>query len=184
MPLMNSLLATCTLCLLTAVIAVPRLAHKFLITPDSGVLLAGTLVFGLEALFTNVLRLLGYQFSALWDSIGALDGHENPGVNPYVLQQLIPDTEHLEGDPHAALRENHTPAILLYPECNYLSWAGAIDYRKTLPNLKIYYIPKAGHYIQFEQPELLKRVLLSFLLDQPDAIPRYTSDADPRRNLP
>ena len=117
------------------------------------------------------------------DLIGALDGHENPGVNPYVLQQLIPDTEHLEGDPHAVLRENHTPAILLYPECNYLSW-GAIDYRKTLPNLKIYYIPKAGHYIQFEQPELLERVLLSFLLDQPDAIPPYTSDADPRRNLP
>ena len=70
MPLMNSLLASCILCLLTAVIAAPRLAHKFLITPDSGVLLAGTLVFGLEALFTNVLRLLGYQFSALWDSLG------------------------------------------------------------------------------------------------------------------
>jgi len=70
MPLMNSLLATCSLCLLTAVIAVPRLAHKFLITPDSGVLLAGTLVFGVEALSTNVLRLLGYQFSALWDSLG------------------------------------------------------------------------------------------------------------------
>ena len=84
------------------------------------------------------------------DLIGALDGHENPGVNPYVLQELVPDTEHAEGDPHAALRENHTPAILLYPECNYLSWSGAVDYRKTLPNLKIYYIPRAGHYIQFE----------------------------------
>ena len=70
MPLMDSLLASFTLCLLTAVIAVPKLAHKFLITPDSGVLLAGTLVFGVEALSTNVLRLLGYQFSALWDSLG------------------------------------------------------------------------------------------------------------------
>ena len=117
------------------------------------------------------------------DLIGALDGHENPGVNPYVLQQLIPDTEHVEGDPHAALRENHTPAILLYPECNYLSWGSTVDYRKTLPNLKIYYIPRAGHYIQFEQPELLKRIILTFLLDQPDAIAPYTSDADPRRNL-
>jgi pimeloyl-ACP methyl ester carboxylesterase len=114
--------------------------------------------------------------------IGVLDGHENPGVNPYVLQQLIPDTEQVEGDPHAALRENHTPAILLYPECNYLSWRGAVDYRKTLPNLKIYYIARAGHYIQFEQPELLKRVILNFLLDQPDAIPPYTSEADPRSN--
>jgi pimeloyl-ACP methyl ester carboxylesterase len=116
------------------------------------------------------------------DLIGALDGHENPGVNPYALQELIPDTEHAEGDPHAALRENHMPAILLYPECNYLSWGGAVDYRKTLPNLKIYYIPRAGHYIQFEQPELLKRVILTFLLDQPDAIPPYVGEADPRRN--
>ena len=116
------------------------------------------------------------------DLIGALDGHENPGVNPYVLQELIPDTEHAEGDPHAALHENRTPAILLYPECNYLSWGGAVDYRKTLPNLKIYYIPRAGHYIQFEQPELLKRVILAFLLDQPDPLGAYTSDADPRRN--
>lgn len=86
------------------------------------------------------------------DLVDALDGNENPGVNPYVLQQLVPDTEHAEGDPHAALRDNHTPVILLYPECNYLAWSGAVDYRKTLPNLKIYYIPKAGHYIQFEQP--------------------------------
>lgn len=116
------------------------------------------------------------------DLITALNGHENPGVNPYVLQELIPDTEHAEGDPHTALRENRTPAILLYPECNYLSWTGALDYRATLPNLKIYYIPKAGHYIQFEQPELLKRVILAFLLDQPDALSPYASDADPRRN--
>ena len=114
------------------------------------------------------------------DLITALDGHENPGVNPYVLQELIPDTEHAEGDPHTALRENRTPAILLYPECNYLSWKGALGYRATLPNLKIYYMPRAGHYIQFEQPELLKRVILTFLLDQPDAIPPYTGNADPR----
>ena len=113
--------------------------------------------------------------------IAALDGHENPGVNPYVLQQIIPDTEHAESDPHAALRENRTPALLLYPECNYLSWKGAVDYRRTLPDLKIFYIPRAGHYIQFEQPELLKQVILNFLLDQPEPIPSYSSDVDPRK---
>jgi hypothetical protein len=42
----------------------------------------------------------------------------------------------VEGDPHAALRENHTHAIVLYPECNFLSWGGAVDYRKRLPDLK------------------------------------------------
>lgn len=118
------------------------------------------------------------------DLIDVLDGHENPGVNPYVVQEIIPDTEHAEGDPHATLRENRTPAILLYPECNYLAWSGAVDYRKTLPNLKIYYIPRAGHYIQFEQPEMLKRVILNFLLDQSDSDSPYTSDTDPRQNRP
>jgi pimeloyl-ACP methyl ester carboxylesterase len=112
----------------------------------------------------------------------ALDGRENPGVNPYVLQQLVSDTGHEEGDPHAALRQNPTPAILLYPECNYLSWEGALDYRATLPDLKIFYVPRSGHYIQFEQPELLKRVILNFLLDQSGPLSPYTGDADPRAN--
>ena len=114
----------------------------------------------------------------LFDSL--LTEHRSLGFNPYVLQQLASGASGREGDPHAALRANKTPAILLYPECNYLSWAGAVDYRKTLPNLKVYYIPRAGHYIQFEQPELLDRVIEAFLLDQPDVIPPYTSDADPR----
>jgi pimeloyl-ACP methyl ester carboxylesterase len=78
------------------------------------------------------------------DLINALDGHENPGVNPFVLQELVPDTEHAEGDPHTALRENHTPAILLYPECNYLSWEGAVDYRRTLPKSEDLLHPKSG----------------------------------------
>jgi len=86
----------------------------------------------------------------------------------------------LERDPHRALRTNSTPAILLYPECNYLSWAGAVDYRKTFKNLKVYFVPGAGHYIQFEQPELLRRVILSFLLDQSDVLPAYDRDDDPR----
>jgi pimeloyl-ACP methyl ester carboxylesterase len=83
-------------------------------------------------------------------------------------------------DPRAALRGNRTPAILLYGECNYLAWQGSVDYRNTFANLKIFYIPKAGHYIQFEQPELMGKVIRNFLLDQADAIPPYTRDADPR----
>lgn len=106
------------------------------------------------------------------------------GFNPYLVEELIPDTSKRKNDPHEALRRNQTPAILLYPECNYLSWDGALDYRKTLPNLKIYYIPHAGHYIQIERPGLLKRLILAFLLDQPDPIPPYESDVDPRANRP
>ncbi|HEY1908660.1 MAG TPA: alpha/beta hydrolase, partial [Myxococcaceae bacterium] len=112
--------------------------------------------------------------------IELLDGHENPGVNPYVLQELVPRTGDSSTDPHPALRTNPTPAILLYPECNYLSWAGTLDYKKTFKNLKIYFIPRAGHYIQFEQPDLLRRVIQGFLLDRPEVLPAYDREEDPR----
>ncbi len=55
-----------------------------------------------------------------------------------------------------------------------------MDYRKTLRNLKIYYIPRAGHYIQIEQPDLMRRIMVAFLLDQPDVIPPVEGDEDPR----
>jgi pimeloyl-ACP methyl ester carboxylesterase len=105
---------------------------------------------------------------------------DNPGFNLYVQQRLIDQMQSADGDPHTALRGNRTPAILLFGECNYAPWEGAVDYRRTFTDLKIFYIPKAAHYIQFEQPEIMNRVIRSFLLDQPDAIPPYTSDADPR----
>jgi hypothetical protein len=54
----------------------------------------------------------------------------------------------------------------------------AVDYRRTFRHLEIFYIPKAGHYVQLEQPELMHRVLRAFLLDQPDAIPSSTCDTD------
>jgi pimeloyl-ACP methyl ester carboxylesterase len=105
---------------------------------------------------------------------------DNPAFNPYVLSAMYAQTDDPAADPHSSLRNNRTPAILLFGECNYLSWAGAVDYRATFPNLNIYYFPRAGHYIQFEQPDLMRRVILAFLLDQPDAIPPYRGDADPR----
>lgn len=52
--------------------------------------------------------------------------HENPAFNPYVLWNIQFDN----GDPHEALRKDPTRAILLYPECNYVPWDGAVDYRK------------------------------------------------------
>ena len=93
--------------------------------------------------------------------------HENPAFNPYVGLNIQWDS----GDPHDALRKDSTPAILLYPECNFIPWSGALDYRNTLSNLKIYYIPRAGHYIQLEQPDLMRRIMVAFLLDQPDVVP-------------
>jgi sigma-B regulation protein RsbU (phosphoserine phosphatase) len=58
----NNLLATCALAVLVTVVAVPSLSRKFLNLPDRGVLAVGTLVFAVEALYTNVSRPMGYQY--------------------------------------------------------------------------------------------------------------------------
>lgn len=50
-----------------------------------------------------------------------------------------------------------------------------------MPNLKIYYIPHAGYYAQIEQPDLMRRIMVAFLLDQPDVIAPVQGDEDPRQ---
>lgn len=108
----------------------------------------------------------------------------NPRLNPYVLKSIFLSVSKPDGDPHAALRGNRTPAMILFGECDYLPWRGALDYRQTLSNAKSYYLPRAGHFIQFEQPELMRRMITSFLLDQPDPIPPYSGELDPRNVNP
>lgn len=67
----NNFLAAWLLLVLITVVAVPRLAHKFLVTPDSRVLLVGTLIFSVEALSANALGFWGGRryFSTIWDSL-------------------------------------------------------------------------------------------------------------------
>ena len=152
----------------------PNTAERFLSQPEAEVLFAPTI------LATKGSLVCKGHSRDLPSEIDSITDGMNPGFNPYVLQQLAPQLVDSSADPHAALSRNGTPAILLYPECNYLSWSGALDYRRTFRNLEIFYIPKAGHFIQFEQPELMHRVIRAFLLDQPDAIPPYANDTDPR----
>jgi hypothetical protein len=65
----NNLLAACSLCVLLMIATVPKLSRKFLVTPNSGVLSVGILLFILEALFVNLARPLGYQSWVIWDSL-------------------------------------------------------------------------------------------------------------------
>jgi proline iminopeptidase len=110
---------------------------------------------------------------------GVESQRDNPGLNPYVMERLVAQT----GSPKATrmwLSRATTPAILLVGECNYIPWKVALDYRQTFADLRIFYFPKAGHYIQFEQPELMTQVIRSFLLDQTGPVEPYAHDADPR----
>jgi pimeloyl-ACP methyl ester carboxylesterase len=108
----------------------------------------------------------------------------NPRVNPYVVRFQLSLAAKPEGDPYALLRGNRTSAMILFGECDYVPWEGALDYRRTFSNAKSYYVPRAGHFIQFEQPELMRRMIVAFLLDQPEPIAPYTSESDPRNANP
>jgi phosphoserine phosphatase RsbU/P len=66
----NQLLAACLLSVLVTVVAVPRLSRKFLVLPERGVLVIGTLVFAVEALYVNLSRPFGYQPPKILDSLG------------------------------------------------------------------------------------------------------------------
>ena len=66
----NNLLAAILLAFLVTTLAVPSLWRKFLVMPNRGVLLVGTLVFAMEALLVNLLRPLGYRSMLFRDSLG------------------------------------------------------------------------------------------------------------------
>ena len=65
----NNLLAVLAMLVLLAVVLVPKFS-KFLLIPSHRVLAAGTLVFALEALYTNLGTVLHYRPLPLVDSLG------------------------------------------------------------------------------------------------------------------
>lgn len=66
-------------------------------------------------------------------------------------------------DPHVALRQVDTPALIVKGQCDYLSWSSATDYRDTLPHACLIYIPGAGHRIYAERPTIFFAAVEAFL---------------------
>ena len=62
-------LAAFSLVILLTVVAVPRLSSKFFDLPNRGILTVGILLFGIEALYVNLARPLGYQTPRLLDHL-------------------------------------------------------------------------------------------------------------------
>jgi phosphoserine phosphatase RsbU/P len=87
----NNLLAACSTLVLLTVVAVPRLSHKFLVTPDSRVLFVGMLVFAAEATYTNVANPLGYHVPQILASLGFAALLFSLG---YVALQIVFASEH------------------------------------------------------------------------------------------
>jgi sigma-B regulation protein RsbU (phosphoserine phosphatase) len=68
--LYNNLLAACTLLVLITVVIVKKLSDRFLVLPNRGILAVGTLVFALEALYTNFSNIFRYRTLPILDSLG------------------------------------------------------------------------------------------------------------------
>ena len=66
----NNLLAACVLVVLVIVAATPRLSARYLALQNRRVLAFGTLVFAVEALYSNVSRPLGFDHSRMLDHLG------------------------------------------------------------------------------------------------------------------
>ena len=65
----NNLLAVVVMLVLLGVVLVPKFS-KFLVIPNHRVLAAGTLIFSLEALYTNLGTVMNYRVLPLVDSLG------------------------------------------------------------------------------------------------------------------
>ncbi len=88
----------------------------------------------------------------------ASGGH--PGF--YVLAMLMGRHAWRGVDPHQMLRRLRTPVLILKGQCDYLSWASAIDYRDTFANSRLIYMPGAGHRLFAERPLAFATTVAAF----------------------
>lgn len=68
--LYNNLLSAAALLVLVVIVTVPELSRKFLILPNRAIVVVGTLVFAMEALYYNLSRLLHYPTTVTTGSLG------------------------------------------------------------------------------------------------------------------
>ena len=68
----NTLIAVVGLAILVIFFSIPRLNRQYGAVQNRGVLLAGSIVFGAEALLTNLVRPFGYRIDSIWDDAGFL----------------------------------------------------------------------------------------------------------------
>jgi pimeloyl-ACP methyl ester carboxylesterase len=81
--------------------------------------------------------------------------------------------------PRTLLATDHTPALILTGSCNYIQWAPTWQYKTTLPDSTLLYVPNAGHEIYLDQPELYLASLRAFLLGTPLPLQPWTTAQPP-----
>jgi proline iminopeptidase len=88
------------------------------------------------------------------------------------------NTKHTQ-NPRQLLSINQTPALILVGSCNYIKWEVEYQYKQTLPNSTLLYIPHAGHVIYLDQPDIYFASIRAFLLNIPLPLQPWTSSTPP-----
>ena len=65
----NQILATVALAVLLPMLMVPSLGRRFVVLENRGLLLFGSLVFAVEALYVNAMRPFGVRIDSIWDDL-------------------------------------------------------------------------------------------------------------------
>ena len=146
----------------------PRVTHALLPDPQ------------MDGVFQRLVGRLD-----LWSGCSAAqhpDGRavhdEQAGVGFWVNAMTGLDAQRV-ADPRPALHSVAAPVLVLHSECDYRAWASTREYRDILPNAIMLTVEDAGHVIPLDQPELYRRAVLAFLLDQPLSRTPYTGDDAP-----
>ncbi|MCR1784026.1 alpha/beta fold hydrolase [Nocardioides carbamazepini] len=108
---------------------------------------------------------------------GAGEVHQNP-QGFYANQLTNADFDKID-DPRPVLRTIRTPALVLRAECDYVPWIDTREYRDTLPEATMVYLPGAGHGITDDAGPAYLRAILGFLAGV--RLDGYTGADDPAR---
>jgi proline iminopeptidase len=82
-------------------------------------------------------------------------------------------------DPRPMLRVLRTPALVLKGSCDYVPWRMTLEYRDTLPNAQLVYLPGSGHQAYMEQPDAYLATVRAFLHGAPLPVQPYTGHEPP-----
>lgn len=68
-----------------------------------------------------------------------------------------------EPDVAAQLRRSDLPVLVVKGQCDYLDWESATGYLRTFPDSRLLYLPGAGHDVQVDEPERVRRAVEGFV---------------------
>lgn len=102
------------------------------------------------------------------------------GSGFYALQYPQAATASPRPDVRPQLAGNVTPVLVVKGACDYLSWSSAMDYRRSLPNTTLIYLPAVGHNTYQDRPDLVLAAVRAFLSGSPLPVRPHSGTAVPR----